>query len=126
MATRKAKAAPKAKAKKSAKGSAPKPENRSIVPAKYKARYGKAGTVGDELADALTAYCHGEDGISPMKIVEIGKQNGIDVLDRWGQRNLGQQRMNLGNVLRGRLKRGEYVRVGKDEWNVEAKGKKAA
>lgn len=86
----------------------------SIVPLKYKERYGKDGNCGDELAAALNAAINvGEKGTASLDaLVEVGNQNGVDVMKKWGERNIGQKRMNLGNVLRGKLKRGEQVVVG--------------
>jgi hypothetical protein len=38
-------------------------------------------------------------------------ENGLD-LAKWAHLNPGQQRMNLGNVLRARLRRDEPVQIG--------------
>ena len=60
----------------------------------------------------------------------VAQANGIDANEKWGDGriakgktplNPGMVRMNLGNVLRGRVKRGEYVIVGIVEYNKEAK-----
>jgi len=97
---------------------------KSIVPKNYKELYGKAGNCGDELAAALkeaVAHDAGKDGKTPKgidekKMAAVAKANSID-MGRWSGLNIGQQRMNLGNVLRNRLKRGEFVQVGDDKWN---------
>lgn len=91
------------------------PKVGNIVPAKYKARYAEhGGSSGDEIANLLGTECQGEKGkIDTAKLVAVGAANGIDVNTRWGHLNVGQQRMNLGNVLRGRRKRGEKVVIGK-------------
>jgi len=103
----------------------------SVVPDSYKIRYGAPQNCGDDIAEILK----GED------VHAVAKANGIDANARWGAGrthvklygpdkgkrlihdalNPGMMRMNLGNVLRGRVKRGEYVTVGEYEWNEEAK-----
>lgn len=103
------------------------PKRKSIVPAKYKKQYGKEGSCGDELSDALKEATATKDGTSQEAVVRIGDQNGIDVLGKWGHLNLGQMRMNLGNVLRARLKRGEFVQVDEKRWEaVEEAAENAA
>ncbi len=93
----------------------------TIVPNHYKARYKQYGnSCGDEMADAFAALVKTKQGTDLAKLREIGHQNGIDVESRWGHLNVGQQRMNLGNVLRNRLKNAEKVVIGKDVWNDEA------
>ena len=92
----------------------------SVVPDSYKIRYGKEQNCGDDIADLLK----GED------VGAIAAANGIDAEAKWGEGrvaqgktplNPGMVRMNLGNVLRGRAKRGEYVVIGATEYNEEAK-----
>ena len=92
----------------------------SVVPDSYKIAYGPEQSCGDEIADLLK----GED------VHAVAKANGIDADDKWGEGrrahgksplNPGMVRMNLGNVLRGRVKRGEYVVVGQYEWAAETK-----
>jgi len=90
----------------------------TIVPNHYKARYKQHGnSCGDEMADAFATLVKTKQGTDLAKLREIGLQNGIDVESRWGHLNVGQQRMNLGNVLRNRLKNAEKVMIGKDVWN---------
>jgi len=94
---------------------------KSIVPLDYKAKY-KAfgGTCGDEMAEVLTEAVRGESGKVDQKLLEnVMAQNNIE-RGRWNDRNVGQRRMNLGNVLRARIKRGEFVQVGEHTWNKEA------
>ena len=88
--------------------------SRSIVPTNYKADYAKnGGSCGDELATALAELSKGDDGkLDPERLADIASQNGID-LARWAHLNIGQQRMNLSNVLRGKIKKGVAVKVGK-------------
>ena len=92
----------------------------SVVPDSYKIAYGKDQNCGDDIAELL----QGED------VASVASANGIDAEDKWGEGrrahgkaplNPGMVRMNLGNVLRGRVKRGEYVVVGIKEYNKAAK-----
>ena len=82
-----------------------------VVPAKYKAKYGATQNCGDTVAAHLT-------GESVDFLHDVAEANGIDFA-RWSHCNRGQLTMNLGNVLRGKIKRGEYVIVGTTEWNPE-------
>ena len=95
-------------------------EKASVVPDSYKARYGADQNCGDDVADRLKGH-------NPH---DIAKDNGIDANEKWGLKriaqgkkplNNGMLRMNLGNVLRGRIKRGEYVVIGDKEYNEDAK-----
>lgn len=87
---------------------------RSIVPTSYKTTYAKhGGTCGDELAVALSEAAMDDAGkVSLEQLEKVAKQNGID-FGRWSHLNVGQQRMNLANVLRAKLKKGEAIKVGK-------------
>ena len=90
----------------------PKKENGSIVKDYYRKLYGKGNSCGDELAAALKAATTGEDGKTDAnKLVKVGNRNGIDVPTRWGHLNVGQIRMNLGNVLRAMANRGESIEI---------------
>ncbi len=82
----------------------------SLVPDSYKERYGPSQNCGDEFAELMAGN----------EVKEIAADNGID-LRRWKGKNPGMVRMNLGNVLRGRVKRGEYVVINDYEFNPEAK-----
>jgi len=86
--------------------------NRSVVPTAWVKAYAKnalKGTCGDRLAHQLDALTKTDGKADHAKIVALGRLNGIEVDLRWAGRNIGMQRMNLGNVLRGRAKRGETV-----------------
>jgi hypothetical protein len=86
--------------------------NRSVVPTAWVKAYAKnalKGTCGDQLAHQLDALTKTDGKADHAKIVALGRLNGIEVDLRWAGRNIGMQRMNLGNVLRGRAKRGEEV-----------------
>ena len=85
---------------------------RSVVPLRWAKAYAAnelKGTCGDALAKALVELTQTGGKADLEKIRALGWANGIDVQERWGARNAGMQRMNLGNVLRGRAKRGEPV-----------------
>lgn len=98
------KAAPKAKkAKGVIKG--------NIIPAEYRKDYGKAQNNGDKTAKAFKDATTGKDGkFDPTKLSGIARANKVD-LGRWSTLNVGMQRMNLGNVLRGMHNRGEQVTI---------------
>lgn len=100
---------------------------KSIVPEGFKAQYkAHGGSCGDEMAGVFADTVKGEKGkIDVSKLREVMAQNGIDT-DRWSNLNVGQRRMNLGNVLRAKAKRSEYVVIGATEWNTDAKDAKAA
>lgn len=83
---------------------------KSVVKDSFKTRYGPTQNCGDDVAALLL-----ENDLD-----EVKEANGID-MSRWKKLNPGMQRMNLGNVLRGRIKRGEYVVIGGNEYNKEAK-----
>lgn len=87
---------------------------RSVVPLRWAKAYAKSelkGTCDDALAHQLDAITKTDGKPDRAKIDALGWANGIDVQKRWGERNIGMQRMNLGNVLRGRIKRGEAVTI---------------
>lgn len=78
----------------------------SVVRESYKLRYGPDQNCGDEIAALLlnTDY------------EQVARQNGID-LSRWEGKNPGMIRMNLGNVVRGRIRRGERTVIGDTVFN---------
>ena len=83
----------------------------SIVPLAKKAQYqANGGSCGDEMAAAFAAC-------DPSEWSLVAKANGVD-FGRWSHLNNGQQRMNLGNVLRGKLRRGETVTVGEETFGT--------
>lgn len=100
---------------------------RSIVPKKFKAIYAAHdGTNGDKLAAALklATTTKNEDGrecLDEPALAKIAKENGVDYA-AYKHLNNGQKRMNVGNKLRGMLKGGERVQIGKQ---VFADAKKA-
>lgn len=106
-------------------------EGGSIVPQKYREIYGAAQNCGDEMALALTAYVTDVEGELILEnLREVAAANDIDDrLAKWEYKGLngGLLRMNTGNVLRGKLRRGEQVAVGTKMWaarEVEKKPRK--
>lgn len=96
-----------------------------VVPAHHKARYGASQSCNDDIAEALAAFVRVPHPTKPGKTVidealmrQVAEANEVD-LDRWAHLNIGMVRMNLGNVLRGKVKRGENAIVGLSEWNVD-------
>ncbi|RPJ29570.1 MAG: hypothetical protein EHM33_00450 [Chloroflexi bacterium] len=88
--------------------------NRSVVPTRWVKAYAKSqlkGTCGDQIAYQLDEITKTDGKADLAKIRALGAANSIDVDLRWGARNVGMKRMNLGNVLRGRIKRGEPVHL---------------
>lgn len=93
---------------------------RSIVPPKYKAKYGKKEHCGDELGYAVSEIVRDGKGQIVMEaLAALATENGLS-LDRWAHLNPGQQSMNLRNVLRGRVKRGEAVVVAGQQFGAPA------
>lgn len=93
----------KAKAKKSAL-----PSNKSVVKKPYKDIYRTKGSgqgCGDRIDIALRDALEGDEAILP----KIAKENNVPWV--WAILNRGLQRMNLANVLRARVKRGEKISV---------------
>lgn len=85
-------------------------EKLNVVPKKYRDEYkarGDASCCGDEFSQLFKTVVASSDSktIDAGKLNEIGGANGIDVMARWGQRNVGMRRMNLGNMLRTKLKK---------------------
>lgn len=124
-ATKPAKAAAPATTKKakSAKSAEQRAEDKakrdsgSIIPAKYKKKYGAtAGTCGDRLALALkeATTTKNEDGrpcLDVEALFAIAKANEVDPKP-YAKMNNGQKRMNIANKLRGVLLDGNDVKIG--------------
>lgn len=84
----------------------------SVIPDDYRYRYGADQNCGDEMARNLTDRVTKPEGVDLEACRDIAARNGIeDRFDQWLARDLnpGMVRMNLGNVLRGKLRRGETV-----------------
>ncbi len=128
-ATKVAKPAKQAKASKKATATAKAPHvpsqiksteanpSKSIVPPKYKVLYlAHGGSNGDNVALALkTLETVNEDGrpcLDWKTIQQVARDNDLD-WSAWEHLNAGQKRMNLGNKLRGMIKSGKTVTIGK-------------
>ena len=105
----------------------------NVVNTAKKAEYGAAQTCGDDVAEVMSRVCRkinsetNTDYIDIDELKAVAKANGIDWL-RWAHLNIGQFRMNLGNVLRGKVRKGEPVVIGNPKtegkaWNQDAKAK---
>ena len=73
----------------------------SVVPRKYKQKYGAKANCGDVVATKM-------EDISPDYLPHLASVNDID-FNRWAHLNPGMRRMNLGNVLRNRAKNGDEI-----------------
>lgn len=84
-----------------------------IVKLDYKIKYDIIGTgdVNDMLAKNLREYLYIEDKVDAERLQTLCSENGID-RGRFQGFNLGHVRMCVGNMLRGRMRRGEQVIVG--------------
>ena len=80
-------------------------------------KYGRSGTCSDDLATALSYFLM--DSVTgktnPEKVATVAKDNGV-AMASWAHLNAGQRRMLLGNVLRGRIRRGGTVHIGEQEF----------
>lgn len=128
----------KARKAKKAKGAGDeggkKASRRSIVPARFKERYAKHDdSCGDRVAAALkkattTQDSEGRDKCDLKALKEIATANGV-WNPKYASLNAGQQRMNVGNRLRGMIKNDETVTIGSTRYGqsglvkVEAKAK---
>mgnify|MGYP003631689186 FL=1 len=76
-------------------------------------KYGRSGSCGDRLADAMRGYLVDDETgrTNYNNFVQLAKDNNVPS-GKWDHLNRGQQRMLLGNVLRGKLRRGVDVIVG--------------
>lgn len=90
-------------------------ESGSIVKPKYRQAYEVFdGTCGDAFADAFSVACRNGEGEFDVDALRgVATENGIDLDARWGHLNVGQRRMNLSNVLRGKVRRGDTVIIGR-------------
>lgn len=100
----------------------------SIVPQKYREIYGAAQNCGDAMALALTNFVTNADGDLILEnLTQVAIDNDIEYrLAKWVNKGLngGLLRMNTGNVLRGKLRRGEAVAVGTQMWEAREVEKK--
>lgn len=92
---------------------------------KYKGKYNKV--VGMKTVSGRAAVDNGDEisvalrGMTVDNLADVAKDNGLwDRWELWADRSAGQKRMNLGNTLRWKLKRGDKVVVGDDELSMTA------
>lgn len=87
----------------------------NVIPDDYRVQYGVDQNCGDDIAVRLkdaTTDGHGKADMGAVQIV--AEKNGLaDDFDRWVSRGLnnGMVRMNLGNKLRGKARKGEPVTI---------------
>lgn len=100
-----------------------------MIADEYRKKYGKEQTVGDDVAQALRkATTVTKEGVKrpvvdPKALKKVAQDNDLtSQFNAWSGLNIGQQRMNLGNVLRGRHNRGERVVIGSKVFKGEAQG----
>lgn len=105
-------------------------EGGSIVPEKYRRKYGASQRCGDDVAEVLSAYVtleratkkNPDGGLDKAKLRGVAELNGIgDKLAVWEDKGLngGLLRMNTSNVLRGMVRRGERVEIGTEVWEAD-------
>jgi len=94
---------------------------KSLVPVRFKAKYAGTGdSCGDRMALALkkattTKNADGRDACDVAALRRIAEANGID-FDAYAKLNVGQQRMNVGNRLRGMVKNEQTVVIGSQKF----------
>lgn len=99
---------------------------RSVVPVRYKMLYADTdNTCGDVLAIAFKKYttgknADGREALDISKLEEVAKANDVPMIGK----NNGLIRMNVGNRLRGLLKHGKPIVIGKQRF--AGKGKESA
>ena len=89
------------------------PATKSIIHFTTKESYGKKAHCGDDIATRLKAhFAKYETKDTKQKAFEtLCFANGLNP-SRWEHLNFGMQRMNLGNVLRGLVAKGEHTLEG--------------
>lgn len=99
----------------------------SVVPEKYRLKYGVTQRNGDDIAETLSAFVtlpragkkDIDGGLDRTKLREVAAANGLAAkLDDYEDRGLngGLLRMNISNILRGMQRRGEQVVIGDKTW----------
>lgn len=87
----------------------------SIIPDSYRHQYGVDQNCGDDIAVRLKdATTDGKGNALMDAVAEVAAKNGLsDRYDGWVAKGLnnGQLRMNLGNMLRGKARKGEEVTI---------------
>jgi hypothetical protein len=111
------------------------PEGGSIVPNKYRIKYGVTQRCGDDVAEELSGFVtlpragkkDIDGGLDRARLRAVAEQNGLgDKLAEYEHRELngGLLRMNISNILRGMVRRGERVQIGKRVWDAREVEKK--
>lgn len=104
-------------------------EGGSIVPNKYRLRYGVTQRCGDDVAETLSAFVtlpragkkDIDGGLDRARLRAVAEVNGLaDRLADYEARELngGLLRMNISNILRGMVRRGEKVVIGDRTWDA--------
>lgn len=98
----------------------------SVIPDHYRHQYGADQNCGDQIALVLTDAVTIVEGKTTRVDLDaaraIAAANEVeDRFDRWLAKDLnpGMVRMNLGNVLRGKNRRGEDVVIGERRFTAE-------
>jgi hypothetical protein len=110
-------------------------EGGSIVPNKYRIKYGVTQRCGDDVAEELSSFVtlpragkkDIDGGLDRSRLRAVAEQNGLaDRLADYEHRELngGLLRMNISNILRGMVRRGERVQIGKRVWDAREVEKK--
>ena len=104
---------------------------RSVVKQVYRDEYkarGDATCCGDDLSQILRSATTDDTGrLNKQLLYAIGRQNSVDVAERFGHLNPGQQRMCMSNMLRSALRKGLTIRIGEvtytaEDLEIEVKG----
>lgn len=95
----------------------------SVIPDEYRYSYGEDQNNGDAMALALKEFCGGglNEPLDLTKLEAVVAANKLEErFDVWMVKGLnpGMLRMNTGNVLRGKLRKGEVVQIGQKVWNA--------
>lgn len=86
--------------------------SKSIVKLRYKDIYaGTNASNGDVLAQALARYMSPEGQLNTTKLFQVADDNDIET-DHYTHLNPGQIRMNVGNRLRAKWRKGEPIKIG--------------
>lgn len=94
----------------------------SIVKSKYRVAYAESNirdSNDDEFASALAKFLTVEEELDLKRLAQVAKDNGIDY-GKYESHNPGHRRMIVGNILRGKHRKGGDVRIG----NATIRGKK--
>ena len=74
------------------------PVSQSVVPEMYRKKYGKDGNCGDDVAGFLSDF-------DPSEVLEEAVNVGLIVEGQYDHVNPGMGRMNVGNRIRGKIRR---------------------